>query len=198
MVEFDEEKQNEKISNLHKKEEEQLASTLSESYGVPYLDLSTHPVDIDALRVIKEAEAREAQIAVFNATDKKIDVAVLSPKNKKTVETIEDLKRRGYVPEIFMVSHASLNKVWDRYKDLSYSFETKSGALDISNDEILEVIKKVKSITDIEGEIRKVLDMKRAFRISKILEIILAGAISLQASDVHLEPEEKRCAYALD
>ncbi len=200
MVQFDEEKQDERVSALHKKEEEELASTLSSYHGVPYLDLSTHPVNIDALRVIKEVDARKADLAVFNATDKKIDVAVLSPNNEKTMEVIEDLKQRGYIPEIFMVSHQSLEKVWERYKDLSYSYETKSGALDISNDEILEMTKKVTSLEDVKKMIEEVLSMKRSYRISKILEIILAGAISLQASDVHLEPEEKdlRLRYRLD
>ncbi len=200
MVQFDEEKQEERVRALHKKEEEELASTLSAYRGVPYLDLSAHPINIDALRVIKEADARQAEIAVFNATDKKIDVAVLSPKNEKTVEAIEDLKRRGYIPEIFMVSHGSLQRVWERYKDLSYSFETKSGALDISNEEILEAMKKIAGLADIKKMIGEVLSMKRAYRISKIMEIILAGAIALKASDIHLEPEEKdlRLRYRLD
>lgn len=200
MIVFDEEKQDERVNALHKKEEEELASTLSAYHGVPYLDLSTHPINIDALRVIKEADARAAEIAVFNATDKKIDVAVISPQNEKTIAAIEDMKRRGYILEIFMVSHQSLEKVWERYKDLSYSFETKSGALDISNEEILEVTKKVSSLDDVKKLIEGVLSLKRAYRISKILEIILAGAISLKASDIHLEPEEKdlRLRYRLD
>ncbi|MEX2013836.1 MAG: GspE/PulE family protein [Parcubacteria group bacterium] len=200
MIQFDEEKQEDRVRTLLQKEEEALASTLSARHGVPYLDLSAHPINIDALRVIKEVDARAADLAVFNATDKKIDVAVLSPDKEKTMEAIEDLKRRGYEPEVFMVSHQSLEKVWERYKDLSYSFETKSGALDISNEEILEMTRKVTSLDDVKKLIEGVLSMKRAYRISKILEIILAGAISLKASDVHLEPEEKdlRLRYRLD
>jgi type IV pilus assembly protein PilB len=200
MVIFDEEKQNERVRLLRQKEEEELAQTLAAHHGVPYLDLTAHPINLDALRVIKEADARAAEIAVFNETDKRIDVAVLSPQNEKALEAIEDLKRRGYIPEIFMVSHQSLNKVWDRYKDLSYSFETKSGALDISNEEILDMVKKVHSLEDIKKMIDNVLSLKRAYRISKILEIIIAGAVSLKASDIHLEPEENgtRLRYRLD
>lgn len=200
MVQFDEEKQNERVRALHRKEEEELAASLSHRHGVPYLDLSTHPINIDALRIIKEVDAHAAKIAIFDATDKRISVAVLSPENEQTVEAIEDLKRRGYIPEVFMVSHQSLEKVWDRYKDLSYSTETKSGALDISNEEVIEMTKKVTSLADIKKLIEEVLTMKRSYRISKILEIILAGAISLKASDVHLEPEEKdlRLRYRLD
>ena len=200
MVQFDEEKQDERVRALHRKEEEELIASLSRRHGVHYLDLSTHPINIDALRIIKEIDARTAQTAIFDVIDKKIDVAVLSPENEKTVELIGDLKRRGYIPEVFMVSHQSLEKVWSRYKDLSYSLETKSGALDISNEEIIEMTKRVTSLADVKKLIEGVLAMKRAYRISKILEIILAGAISLKASDVHLEPEEKdvRLRYRLD
>lgn len=200
MVDFNEEKQEERVKLLKEKEEEDLAATLASHHGVPYLDLSKVPINIDALRILKEEDARKAEMGVFNATDKAIDVAVISPESDKVREAIEDLRTRGYKPEIFMVSHASLKKVWDRYKDLSYSFETKSGALDISNEEILEMIGKVQSLSDIQKLVGEVLGMKRAYRISKILEIILAGSIALHASDIHIEPEEGsvRLRYRLD
>lgn len=200
MVTFDEERQDERVRMLRQKEEEELAATLAEHHGVPYIDLSAHPINLDALRVIKEADARAADLAVFNATDKRIDVGVLSPQNEKSLAAIEDLKQRGYMPEIFMVSHQSLEKVWERYKDLSYSFETKSGALDVSNEEIIEITRKVNTLEDIKKLIDGVLTLKRSYRISRILEIILAGALSLKASDVHLEPEDSgvRLRYRLD
>ncbi|MDP2651460.1 MAG: GspE/PulE family protein [bacterium] len=199
-VQFDEEKNDEKLKLIRAKEEEELTSTMATRYGVPYLDLSAHPINIDALRVIKEADAKAAKIAVFDITDKKIDVAVLSPKSEAAVGIIEDLKHRGYVPEIYMVSHQSMQRVWDRYKDLSYSFETKSGALDISNEEVVKLINQVNTLGDIKKLIDDVLGMKRSYRISKILEIMLAGGIALSASDIHMEPEEQavRLRYRLD
>jgi type IV pilus assembly protein PilB len=200
MVIFDESRQEERVKTLRRKEEEVLAQTLAEHNGIPYLDLSAHPINIDALRVLKEADAREAEAAVFNATDKHVQIGVLSPRAEKARVLIEDLKQKGYDVEVFMVSHQSLDKVWERYKDLSYSFETKSGALDISNDEILAVTKKVSQLSDIKTMIEEVLALKKAYRISRILEIIIAGALSMKASDVHLEPEEAqvRLRYRLD
>lgn len=200
MVQFDESRQEERVKALHKREEEVLAQTLSEHHGLPYLDLSAHPINIDALRLVKEAEAREAEVGVFNVVNKNVQVAVLSPKSEKVRLVLESLRQRGYEPEVFMVSHQSLQKVWDRYKDLSYSFETKSGALDISNDDILDMVKKVISLGDIKSMIEEVLSLKKAYRISRILEIVLAGAVSLNASDIHLEPEDAqvRLRYRLD
>lgn len=200
MVLFDEDKQNKRIEDLRKKEEEDLAETLSSKYGVPYLDLTVTPINIDALRVIPELEARESQVAVFNEVDKFLSIGAISPQNPKTEETLKKLREKGYTIELFMVSHASLNKVWDRYKDLSYSFETKSGAIDISNDQITEFLSKVHTIPDVQNLIGETLRLKKSYRISRILEIILSGAIATNASDIHLEPEETfvRLRYRLD
>ena len=200
MVLFDEDKQNKRILDLRKQEEEALAKTLSSKHGIPYLDLTVTPINIDALRFISETETREAQIAVFNEVDKTLSIGALSPDNPATLEAVEKLKQKGYAVELFMVSHASLQKVWSRYKDLSYSFETKSGALDISNEQITEFLAQVHAIPDVQNMIGEVLAMKKSYRISRIMEIILAGAIATNASDVHLEPEEDyvRLRYRLD
>ena len=200
LPDFNEEKSLKKFSILKKKEEEDLAQALSAKYGVGYLDLSSIPINIDALRVVKEEDARASQIAVFNIIDKKIDVGVLAPQSEKVLAIVEQFKKSGYIPTMYMVSHESLKKVWDRYKDLSYSFETQSGALDISNEEIVHIVEKVTSLADIKTEIETVLSMKKSFRISRILEIIVAGALATKASDIHLEPEEgyARLRYRLD
>jgi hypothetical protein len=39
MIQFDEEKQNQKIDALHRKEEEELAQILSGKYGVEYINI---------------------------------------------------------------------------------------------------------------------------------------------------------------
>lgn len=200
MVTFDEDKQNKRLEELRKQEEEDLTQTLSYKYGIPYLDLTVTPINIDALRIINEVETREAQIAVFNEINKVVSIGVLSPNNPKTIEAVEKIKSKGYSPELFMVSHASLSKVWERYKDLSYSFETKSGALDISNEQITDFLSQVETIPDVKALINEVLLMKKSYRISRIMEIILAGALSTNASDIHLEPEKDyvRLRYRLD
>lgn len=199
-IHFDEEKQEQKLRELRLVEEEGLAEHLSHKYSLPYIDLNITPINIDALRVLGEKEATEAKVAPFNILDKKVHIGVLSPDSPKTLEVLENLKTRGYSPILHMVSEESLKKVWARYKDLSYSLETKSGALDISNEEILSVAKNVKTGNDVKNLIETVLKEKKSYRISKVLEIILAGAITLEASDVHLEPEENyvRMRYRLD
>lgn len=200
VVQFNEDKQKQKLEELREQEEEGLAQAMSKKYDLPYIDLDVNPVNIDALRIIKETESREAEAAPFNIVNKKVSLAVVSPNNEKTIALVENLRGRGYIPSLFMVSHQSLQKVWGRYKDLSYSMETKGGALDIANEEIQDLVKSVKSSEDIKKSIEVILAQKKSYRISRILEIILAGAISINASDIHIEPEEAsvRLRFRLD
>lgn len=199
-IKFDDDKQKKQIEELNEREEDNLAQIMSQKYGLSYVDLSITPINIDALRVIRESEAKKAEIAVFNIINKKISVAIISPKNEETISAIESLKAKGFIPTLFMTSKQNLEKVWERYKDLSYSMETKGGALDIANEEIQDLVKEVKTVDDIKKSIEVILSQKKSYRISRILEIILAGAISINASDIHIEPEEVnvRLRYRLD
>ncbi len=193
-IHFDEDKQNQRLRQLHLDEEEKVAQMLSEKYGIPYIDLTRVPINTDALRLIPEPEARENDLAVFEIIGNNISVAIHSPTNENTTASINTLKTKGYNPSLFMTSTNSLNKAWDRYKDLSFAFETEAGSLDISNAEIEKLIEKAKKLEDVTTLIKEALNLKKSHRISHVLAIIMAGALSIKASDVHVEPEEQ---YAL-
>lgn len=200
MVTFDEDKQNKKIEDLLRREEEALAETLSKKYGVEYLDLSRTSIETDALRLISEPEARNAKVAIFDAVGRKLKVAVLSPENDAAKSLVEDLKRKNYEIAEYMVSKASLERAWGRYREISFASETKAGVLDISNEEMEVFVSKVRSLEDVKILIEEVLAEKKSLRISRILEIILSGALSMGASDIHVEPEDEyvRLRYRLD
>jgi type IV pilus assembly protein PilB len=199
-VQFNEDKQKVKLREIRLAEEEDLAEKIAQKYSLPYIDLSVSPVNIEALRTVSEKVAQDAEVAPFNLLDKKLSLGILSPNNPRTAEVTEDLKQKGYTVSVFMVSRHSLEKVWQRYKDLSYSFETKSGALDISSEDILNLTRAVKTISDVKKMIEETLAQKKSYRISRVLEIVLAGAITLKASDIHFEPEDAkvRMRYRLD
>ncbi len=200
VVQFDEDKQNRKLGELKEKEEEDLARDVAGRYELEYVDLSAVPVDMDALRLIPEAVARDAQMAPANQIGKKVKIAVLSPTNIKAKEVIDGLSDKGYEVTVAVASKKSLEKVWSRYADLSFSKETSAGVLDISTYDIEQFISQIKTIEDVKKLIGDVIKLKRSFRISKILEIVLSGGLATDASDVHIEPEEEnvRLRYRLD
>ncbi|OHA17363.1 MAG: hypothetical protein A3C79_02850 [Candidatus Taylorbacteria bacterium RIFCSPHIGHO2_02_FULL_45_28] len=86
------------------------------------------------------------------------------------------------------------------YKDLSFAYESKAGSLEISNEEISAIIEKAKSLPTIISILENTMAAKKSYRISRLLETIVAGALAIDASDIHLEPEEKhvQLRYRLD
>ena len=200
MIHFDEDKQNRKINDLLKREEEELVQLLSAKYGIEYVDLLVNPINTDALRLIDEKTARGNKMAAFSLVDKKVKVAVRNPEDQKVEEIKKNLLNKGYEPTIYICSMISLEKAWNTYKDLSFAYENKAGSLEIASDEISAIIEKASNLPTIVSILKNTLAMKKSYRVSRILETILAGALATEASDVHIEPEEEyiRLRYRLD
>ncbi|MBI3573680.1 Flp pilus assembly complex ATPase component TadA, partial [Candidatus Kaiserbacteria bacterium] len=189
-----------RLDELRRKEEEELAAILSKKYGIEYRDLTRVSIDTNALQLVPEAESREAEIAGFDLTGTKLSLAVRSPAQPKLKAIKESLEGKGFVITEFMVSRESLGRAWEHYKDLSFATSTKRGVIDISPEELKKSIASIHLVDDIKKSIAEVNSMQHVFRISKILEVVLAGAFALDASDIHIEPEEKqvRMRYRLD
>jgi len=189
-----------RLKELQLREEEELALMLSHRYDIRYLDLTRVSINSDALRLIEEPLARLAEIAGFDIVGKKLTIAVRSPQHPKLPAILEDLEKRGYTVEQVLVSRASLARAWEHYKDLSFAVESKQGVLDVSPTELKKVLESIHTIEDIQKAVASVTEMKRAYRVSKILEVVLAGAFAVDASDIHIEPEQNqvRLRYRLD
>ena len=200
MTQFNEKKQEERLEELHKREEEKLAEMLSQKYGTEYVDLTKKSIDTDALRLIPEAEARASEIAVFRKIRRKLLVAMRAPERPDSLAELQKLTRLGYEVERYIASLASLEHAWDRYHDISYATETEAGVLTLSTETIQQMLQKLKTLDDVRAEIQTHSGSRDVHRISRILEIIMGGALSLGSSDIHLEPEEEvvRMRYRLD
>ena len=99
-----------------------------------------------------------------------------------------------------MASHASLERAWARYKEMSYAEESRRGGLDVSSDTLEDLKEKIKTMADVQRTVEEITAAHEVHATSRLLEVILAGAVSLKCSDVHIEPEEERMRvrYRLD
>jgi type IV pilus assembly protein PilB len=193
MPPFDEEKQNRQLEDLRKQEEEELVATLAEEkYNLPYIDLYRLGIDNEALRAISEKDSREMNVGAFKLFGKNIFIAVRSPSEDLFKKLKDEMERKSLVPTFYMASTASINKVWERYKEISMAESSTVGGIDISADILRETAQKIDKMQDIQKMVTEVLEGNQAHKISHLLEIILAGAIAIKASDIHIEPEKDR------
>jgi type IV pilus assembly protein PilB len=199
-VSNDKAEQNKNIEDFRRREEEALMELLSkEKYNIPYINLATTAIDNEALRYIEEKESRNADVAPFKISGKKLLIASHAPSRPEVAVIIDNVKHRGLEPEIYIASRASLERVWERYTELSNAEASATGSIEISGDVINELSSEIKTILDVKTKIETAGKDSIHFT-SHVLQTILAGAMKLDASDIHIEPSEQDVAvrYRLD
>jgi len=197
---FSDKNSNTKLNEMREKEAEDLAQILSKKYSLPYLNLSTIAIDLDALKTVPEQMARKAKLVIFEKTGKKLNVGTLSPGFELTQNVLKDLEQNGYKITLFMVSEISLEKTWKKYSEVPEFIEVTKGIIDVSPEKLEEFIEKAGTLENLKSMFDEITTTKKNRRTSEILEIILAGAVGSDASDIHIEPQENqvRLRFRLD
>lgn len=185
------------LSQLHADEAERLAQILAEKYSIPYTNLRIVPIDTDALKIISENDARTSGAAIFSKNGKKLKVAVKNPETDEVKQLEERLTREGYTISLELSSLPGLEYAWERYKEIPVEHDVASGIVEISTARIEEIKKEIVKLEDLGTLIGELLSKTTSARATELLEIILAGALQLDASDIHLETEEKHVALRM-
>ena len=80
--------------------------------------------------------------------------------------------------------------MWEFYKDIIATSASSPGTLSITNDELEEGMKHIHSVEEAQEFLKKLEGLSRSRRISKNVEYVVATAIAIDASDIHLEPAQ--------
>ena len=200
MPKFDDSSLNTKIDDLRRSEEEKLIKALAPQYGYTYIDLNSYTINPEAVTLVKEKDAKEANIVVFDSSFNSLSIAVKNPNDPKTQQAIEKLQSDRHDIQLFMCSTASLEHAWERYADMVTTSAKKRGVFDIDTEDIENFIKSIKTIDDLVAQLKNIGTINNARRASETIELMFAGAVSMNASDIHIEPEQNvvRLRYRLD
>jgi len=196
MLKFQEEKSKRKLESLRRQEEEESTKLLAKKYKIPYLDPKVFPIDLDALRIVPEEKARAAELVVFQAAGKSLKIGVRKPDKEETQNLLSRLKEDRYTFDLFLISRSSLEYAWEFYRKIPPKQEVAAGIIQISNERIQELQKELREL----ASIKKRIEQTFTARTTEALEVILAGAMALDASDIHIEPAETkaRLRYRID
>ncbi len=183
------------LKKTKKKSEEEEAYQKAEELGYSYLDLNIFPIDQLNMSFIPEEDARKLGLVVLKKTSKKVKLGALNPESEEVKKYLKDLKKKtGVEFKIYVVSRGSIEKAWEEYKFSTLKDRIESLAVSIGEEEMDYFKEEIRDLIDLEKRISEVST-------TKILNIILAGAIKLEASDIHLEPQkdqEVRLRYRID
>ena len=171
--------------------DEQLAKLEAHILGIPYVSLEKEVLDPSVLRVIPEPIARKHNIIAYKKDGKKLEVAMLDPEDLQTIDFIRKKAALKILPRL--TNKESIKNALRQYKE---SLASEFGEL------IGRESKEVKVLKVQKGETEGGALAKRAEEvpIMKIVDAILRHAVLQNASDIHIEPQEKEVVvrYRID
>lgn len=174
---------NDTIFYVKREEEERHTEELAKKLNLPYTNLVSYPLTHDVLSYIEEASAITCRLIPYLKVGKILKVGAVDPNNietKKFLETYQ--KSKGLTVAVSLVSQASF------IYGISF-YEKYRG-------EALVKKKQVEEEENVGSEIESVQSVAEAVKrvnTTKLLDVILIGAIKTKSSDIHLEPSEREC-----
>ena len=179
------------LQDYKEREEERVMKYLSKKHNIPYLMFVSIKVEPDALQILDEKDAKEAKMAIFKKVRKKLFIILNDINNKKLEENIKKLEDEGYTVEKNLSSSKTLERVWKGYEEIIATSASQTGKIEIDNKDFEPILKNEQSLQDIRKFLGNIEKLAKSRQISKNIEYILVGAISLDASDIHIESTQE-------
>lgn len=184
-----------KLDKLRRDGEERAAERRAAQLNLSYIDLSKVPVSLDAVRLLTEQEAKDAKVATIEVKGMKVALAAENPGLPATKKIAEELAAKKYEVKTLVVSPSSLDIAWHFYKFIKPPEEEITGKINITKERLDALHAKFVSIEAVNAEIGAI--NFNNFSPVTLIEIILAGATALRASDIHTEAEKEKAKVRL-
>jgi type IV pilus assembly protein PilB len=180
----------ERLKKLHRDGEERAAERLADTLGLAYSDLSRTPISLDAVRIVSEEDARAARAAAIEIKGSRLALGAVNPNLPETKKLVEALSAKKYDVKEIVISPSSLESAWHFYQFIKPEADVITGTVKIAKERLETLRVRLTTLDAVHKEIASI-DLKKLSPIA-LIEIILAGAMGMRASDIHTEAEEKK------
>ncbi len=183
-----------KITRMRKKGGEQYTARLANKLGLPYADLNITPLSTEDIFLIPENIAHDLNVICFHKSGRKLHFGTSKPEDKRLLKHIENLEQnQGVTVLLTVISGASLQKGLNIYKNVLITDKLDTMRLSLGSADL-------KAFEASTGKLLKLSKDIESLSTTEILSIILTGAIALEASDIHIEPQTDhvRLRYRID
>lgn len=162
----------------------QLVDFLAKQYGLPAIDLSNFEVDGEAIKMLSRQICEKHSVIPVSKAGKSLVVAFADPSNIYVKDDLALLTRCKI--EVVVAGESSINGAIDKYYGGNQRIENIVSEIE----EASEASPNTMQASNVE-----IIDQEHSsdeFPIVKFVNAMLAEAIKSRASDIHIEPYEKR------
>ncbi|MBX2866515.1 GspE/PulE family protein [Candidatus Kaiserbacteria bacterium] len=189
-----------RVSALRERGEEEYVEAMAPKYNLTYINLLGTPINPEALSIIPQTTATEAEAVIFEKKDKTLLVGIQNPNNANLAQVLDMLKKNGYAVEGYYISRSSFEHALTRYSDKPKAKAEKKGVLGIDPNTIAELATTLKTQANASERLRAIQEASDPEKVTHVLETLFGGALAFAASDIHIEPEDDvaRIRYRVD
>lgn len=175
-------------------EKNAVLKALSEEWRIKAVNLGDMEVDLDVVKVIPEATARRHKAVPFAKEENVLFVSMVDPRDFFAVEDIQ--LRTGFEVQPYLALPSDINALLDK------AYGNAAVANDVSVEEIIKGVT-ASGANSAEDELQlgggshdEISDVAEvsadAPEVEKLVNAIILGALQQKASDIHIEPFEKK------
>src|SRR5579883_2002304 len=170
--------------------DEEITNFLSQQYRVPTVNLDEYEIDAEILKLVSKEQCEKHKVVPVSRTGNALIVAMADPTN---LNAIDDLKfLTGYNIEPVIASETAIHNAIEKYYNAGPSYEEVMAGFDETEIEF----------TGDEEDIN-LMELEKASEdapVVRLVNMMLLNAIKKGASDIHIEPYEKklRVRYRID
>jgi len=160
-----------------------IAQTLSFQLNIPFVDLASATVEPEAVKSLNEQLAKKYQVIPIIKDKKSLQVAMSDPLNLTAIDDMRFSTGKEIRPCVATLSDIVV--AINRHYHLNEPIEELM--VDLKKDRVVEVLQDADSNRDISEQVKK----SAAPPIIKMVDSIIIHGIEKNASDIHIEPQEK-------
>ncbi|MGO8992035.1 MAG: type IV-A pilus assembly ATPase PilB [Polyangiaceae bacterium] len=168
----------------------EITNFLSQQYRVPTVNLEEYEIDAEILKLVSKDQCEKHRVVPVSRAGSSLIVAMADPTN---LNAIDDLKfLTGYNIEPVIASEQAILAAVEKYYNTGPSYEDVMAGFDEGEIEVTGDVEDV-----------NLLELEKASEdapVVRLCNMILLNAIKKGASDIHIEPYEKklRVRYRID
>ncbi len=180
------------ISHFQRTDEEAATQRLAKQYKLPYINLSGYPILPNTLKLIELEEAILHGVIPFIRLGTKLRVAITQP-SQATTSFLQQLANRTSLEiSVALCSKSSYDYALNLYL-LQGRQDNRQESISVNRETQKEAIKAIHSKEELEKRLAKA-------SATQVLDILFAAATGMEASDIHIEPQENsiRIRFRID
>lgn len=181
-----------KMAEIGIKQKESVVAAAAQGLQIPYIDLAKFPVSTEALKAVPPELAEQLKAVCFYFTPEDLRIGALDP-NDEVKEMAYQLAERFHADvQIYLISEHSLEYVLKLYANLPNILPITKD-INITDEEINRYALTINNLQSLQDAFQQV-------SITDILTLMVASAIKVNASDIHVEAEENeiKVRYRID